>query len=97
MEIHYCDLCDCPLKENDFYILGFINQKDNNYSTNYYQDSNNNIDKLAKTLKEICPKRKEIIDRIFELRVNNLNQLTQELLGIYELPSNNKRNKHEKK
>lgn len=100
MEIHYCDLCSCPLKENEIYYLYIANEKeilnsyndyknifDSNFTTNSKYNystnskSNNNYYPLAK---EICLNCKTIIDKIFELRLEKISELTEELTQIWD-------------
>jgi hypothetical protein len=92
MQVDYCDLCLLPMKENDCYMLSIASAKDRNYTT--MEEYNACMDKLLKGIKYVCPTCKYIFDKIFELRMQNLSQLSNELLGIYNLPP--KENKDEK-
>ena len=91
MEIHYCDLCNIPLKGRDYWnlVIGYENDKEKVNINNY----NDYADAIEKAAKEICPKCKDIIVEIFKLRLENLNKLSQELLGIYGLPTKKKDDK----
>ena len=84
MQIIYCDLCSSPIKENNFFMFYVCEPKNTYYDElNYYE----NLRKVQKEVKEICPSCKHIFDRIFELRLQRLSELSNELLGVYNLPS----------
>jgi len=85
MRVDYCDLCGQPLKENDNYILYMIPSTEENSVTsvkNYFEQ----LQKIEKEIKDICPTCKTIIEKIFELRLQNLNKISNELLAIFNLP-----------
>lgn len=54
------------------------------------------LDKLAKESKNICPNCKRLYDEIFKLRLQNLNKIALDLLGIYELSPKDKKDGKEK-
>ena len=83
MQVNYCDLCNQPLKENDYYVL-FVSTPKIYLSGKDYFDY---MEKVRKETKEICPTCKLVFDEIFKLRLQNLSQLAINLLGIYELSS----------
>ncbi len=95
MRVDYCDLCGVPLKGDNYHVLYFSNANDNIDKYETTQEYYAYLNRLQKEIKTICPTCKEIIDKIFELRLENLDKLTQELLGIYVLPS--KQNPKERK
>jgi len=83
--ITYCDLCSGVIKEKEYYILSIAFTNDRNYTN--MEEYNICLDKLLKDIKYICPTCKKLIDEIFRLRLQNINRISLELLGIYELPS----------
>ena len=87
MKVNYCDLCACPLKENDYYILYICKSSDSPKLIQNEMDYYQYLQKVQKEIKEICPQCKLIIDEIFKLRFQNLSKLSLELLGIYSEPS----------
>ena len=94
MKIEYCDICDTPLKNGDFWTLYMTHDANKTQDAqDFYNDYQNYIKRLEKEVKDICPSCKRLIDEIFRLRLQNLNQINLELLGIYDLPSYNKKDK----
>ena len=83
MDVKYCDLCNIPLKEKDYYLLYIIKPILMTNTNNQY-DYIALLQKVEKEVKDVCPRCKTIIDEIFRLRMQNLNQLSLELLGMYE-------------
>ena len=83
MQVDYCDLCNQPLKENQYWLLFVSSPNDRITNQNYFEY----MEKVKKGTKEICPTCKLIYDEIFRLRLKNLSQLAIKLLGIYELSS----------
>jgi hypothetical protein len=87
-KIDYCDLCDVPLKEGNYYML-YITSASSipKYASeeDYYQ----HLDKVQKEVKELCPTCKEIIEQIFKLRKEKLGELTDEILSMYKKPTKN--------
>jgi len=98
MKVFYCDLCGQPLKDNEIFSLSIItptevphpqyeeNIQGQNVITNakeYYDY----MDKVDRETKEICLPCKKLFDLIFQLRLQNLMMISNELLGIYNLPS----------
>lgn len=95
MQINYCDICGSPLKGNDFWTMYLTHDTNKEQeASDYYNDAQNYLKKIEKEVKDICPTCKKLIGEIFKLRLQNLNQLNSELLGIYKLPT--KINKHER-
>jgi hypothetical protein len=85
MQVAYCDLCGTPLKESNYFIFYISEPQQNKFNEiNEYYDY---LKRVEKDVKEICPTCKHIIDKIFELRLQNLSALANDLLGIYNLPS----------
>ena len=86
MQIIYCDLCGQPIKDGELWSMYLTKQElepptDMNDVNEYYK----RLDKITKEMKEICPSCKYVFDKLFELRLQNLNALSNELLGIYKL------------
>jgi len=96
MLVNYCDLCNIPLKENDYFRLYISNSKETKFDniTDYYKY----LDKVQKEVKEICPTCKYIIDKIFEYRAEELYKLTEDCKHLFGLPTilNPKERKNEK-
>ena len=94
MLITYCDLCNVPLKDNNFFSL-YVNNPDNpppdsnKYDTTqeYYYDYNRYLERVRRDVKEICPSCKYVFDKMFELRLQRLSELADELMDTYKLPS----------
>lgn len=88
MQINYCDLCNTPLKEGSYYML-YISEPVNQNNTNYNETENfyNYLNQVRKEIKEICPKCKDIFDRMFALRLQRLSELTDEINLTYNLQS----------
>jgi len=91
MEVSYCDLCGVPLKDGEQYML-YISKPTAQEQTyfDYLKD-------VKTETKDVCSTCKKIFDYIFELRLQNLSCLSNELLGIYQLPSYKKEKKNGKK
>jgi hypothetical protein len=87
MKVNYCDICNTPLKEHDFYILYIAPPKDKNFQPTDMSDYYSYLEKVEKEVKDICPSCKKLMDEIFRLRLQNLNQINDELFGIYNLSS----------
>jgi len=94
MNVNYCDLCSCILKENNFYIFYISLPSETNFNElDYYYL----LKKVQRETKEICPSCKHIFDKMFELRLHRLSELTQEINQIYELSPKKNPNEKEKK
>jgi len=86
MKIEYCDICDTPLKDGDFWTLYLTHDTNKAQDVqDFYNDYQNYIKRLEKEVKDVCPSCKKLIDEIFKFRLQNLNQINNELFGIYEL------------
>ena len=86
MRIDYCDICHTALKEADFWTMYCTHDSNNSQETiSSSEDYQSYIKKVEKDIKEICPNCKKLMDEIFKLKLQNLNALNQELLGIYNL------------
>lgn len=93
-KVMYCDLCMIPIKENNFYTL-YINNPDNKYPDqsefdnlkDYYQAYYRYITSIQKEVKEICPSCKHIFDKMFQLRLTRLCELTEEINLTFGLPT----------
>jgi hypothetical protein len=96
MHVSYCDLCGTPLKENNYYMLYTSEPKNTNF--NEMNDYYNYLKKVEQGVKEVCPSCKHIFDKIFELKLERLSELANEINFTYNLPSkkNPKERKNEK-
>jgi len=90
MLINYCDLCSQPLKENNFHTLYSSSPENPPPDPKKYEDINDYysayeryIKYVEKEIKQICPTCKSIMDKIFELRLQNLNKVTEEIINTY--------------
>jgi hypothetical protein len=85
MKVNYCDLCNAPLKEGNYYMIYLTEPEQKNIKNmgEYYDY----LDKIEKEVKEICPSCKHVFDRMFELRLQKLSELANEILNIYNLQS----------
>jgi hypothetical protein len=97
MHVDYCDLCGQPIKDNQHFVMYATSQEPPIDLGETYNDYYAYLKKIEKEVKEICPTCKIIFDKIFELRLQNLSCLSNELLGIYNLSSinNDKKRKNE--
>jgi hypothetical protein len=95
MQVNYCDLCNQPLKDDDYFMF-YISEAKSAKSTNLaeYCDC---IDKVKKEFREVCPTCKHIFDKMFELRLLRLSELTEEINLNYNLPSKKKSNEKKQK
>jgi hypothetical protein len=101
MIVTYCDLCGVPLKENESYFLvvcSAMNTAMNLDRTLTEEDYRRYLDKIDKESqrKEICPTCKRLFDDIFKLRLQNLTEIANELLGIWKLSSKEDKDKGKK-
>lgn len=71
-----------------YIVTPLTKQQEEEYHKNYYAY----LEKLEKESKHICPNCKKLYDELFRLRLQNLNQISQDLLGIYELPPKDRKN-----
>lgn len=73
-----------PIKEENYWTLSIIGRKNSQsiITTEQYYD---NLNRIIKEIKDICPICKQVIDEIFRLRKNNLYLLSEELYGIWRL------------
>lgn len=96
MQVNYCDLCGVPLKENNYYMLyvsgasgpnepetrNFDEQMGEvNYNSNAYHER---MAKIEREMKEICPACKAIFDKMFELRMERIGELADEILLTFQ-------------
>jgi hypothetical protein len=97
VNVSYCDLCFAPLKDDNCYMLYIAEPKNLNY--NEMNECYDYIKKVRGGVKEICPTCKHIFDKMFELRLQRLSELTEEINEIYNLTSlkNPKERKNGKK
>jgi hypothetical protein len=94
MNVNYCDLCGQPMKNGNFYALYLAPPNVHTPDRSDYQDTNDfrqaylqYLETVAKETKEVCPTCKHIFDKMFELRLVGLSELSTELHRIYNLPS----------
>jgi len=78
MNVNYCDLCSSILKDNNFYSLYTSEPQKKNFEGNN-EDYIAYLKEVQKAVKEICPTCKHIFDRMFELRLQKLSELTDEI------------------
>jgi len=90
----YCDLCGQPVKENEIYFLYIAPPTNMRTLHSSYAEL---IGMVKKEGKEVCLRCKEIFDRIFELRLQRLNELTEEINQVYNLPTKEKPKKKKKR
>ena len=87
MQVQYCDLCGVPLKEKDYYSIYIsyanIDSKFSSYNEQTYYDY---LKKVEKDVKQICPRCKELLDKIFEYRLEGMYKLTEECFDLFGLP-----------
>ncbi len=94
MQINYCDLCSSPLKDNNYWMLYISEPKTTNFNElDYYSY----LKKVEKGVKEICPTCKHVFDKMFELRLHRLSELTEEIMKSYNFNKKDKNNEKEKK
>ena len=84
MELHICDFCSAPIKGEDYYQL-YVRHISEHYNDEDNVNSFSYLNTEAKKVKEICPTCKGIFDRIFELRMEKIEELAAELQRMYEL------------
>jgi hypothetical protein len=91
MICHYCDLCLSPFKEDDMYILRVSPPLTEDEIKAYYANNNDYWNKIKNEIKEICPTCKMLIDKIFQLRRDNLCELANQIETMYRLDINTKK------
>lgn len=85
MNVNYCDLCGTIMKENNYYTLYIKDPSVTHFGSE--EEYWNNVAKIQRDIKEICPTCKHIFDKMFELRIEKLYELTAEINKIYNVPS----------
>jgi hypothetical protein len=85
MKVNYCDLCNAPLKEGNYYMIYLTTPR--NTEVNNMREYYDYLDKMEKEVKEVCPTCKHVFDRMFELRLQRLSELANEIMDIYNLQS----------
>lgn len=93
MNVNYCDLCGCVIKENNFFSLYIADTQNANTIEDYHEY----LKYIRGGVKEICPICKHIFDRMFELRLKNLSELVDEINFIYNLKSKERPDDKKKK
>jgi len=93
MEISYCDLCGSVMKENNYYSLYVAKPHEKDIDTS--EDYVNYCSKVKREMKEICPSCYHVFNKMFDLRLHRLSELSEELNNIYNLKS--KENPKDKK
>jgi glutaredoxin 2 len=82
-EVHFCDLCDCIIKpgERQFYTVTaekeYKNIKTSEDYTKHYENT-------LKNTKEICKTCNDLINNIFKLRYDSINNIAKELSKQYK-------------
>jgi hypothetical protein len=93
MNVQYCDICLLPIKDEEIFQLYLSQPRPGNFIN--IEEYKQYLEKVEKEVKDICPTCKHIIDRIFELRLRRLSELTEEIILTFNLPS--KKNPVERK
>lgn len=95
MKVHYCDLCGIPLKEDfdtiapnntnpHYYIMAVLDNNDFPDTSNMSnRDYISYLKRIESKQREICPKCKEILDNLFQIRFNNMYKLEIYLREIF--------------
>ena len=94
--ITYCDLCGLVIKGNNYHSLYCTSPDSTTPDPTKYDDQEKYLKdyaryliRLSNDVKEICPTCKHIFDKIFELRLVKLSELTEEIITTYNLKSKN--------
>jgi hypothetical protein len=94
MQVQYCDLCGTPMKDYNYYLLyvhnpGLSIPNINNFDDEkeYYRAYYKYVMSVQGETKEICSGCKCIFDKIFELRLQRLSELTDSIYREFQLPS----------
>jgi len=94
MNVSYCDLCGTPMKESNYYMLYVHNPgvkvpdaSDFDNVTDYHHAYYRYIMNVQKETKEICPTCKHVFNKMFELRLQRLSELADEIWKEFQLPS----------
>jgi len=82
MQVNYCDLCGQPIKDGESWVL-YLSPPTILNQAQYYDEL---IKTIKKNSKEICLRCKDIFDKIFELRLQRLSELTEEINNAYHMP-----------
>lgn len=93
MDIKYCDLCTVPIKKGEQWVLYLSSPTAPGWD--YNKSYVDNLANVEKGCKEICPTCKHIFDKMFQLRLQRLYELTEEINQIYDAPT--KKNPKERK
>jgi hypothetical protein len=83
MNVNYCDLCASILKEGNFYMLYVSEPRDRDFKG--MEEYLEYMKRVEGAVKEICPSCKYIFDKMFELRLQRLSELTEEINLTYNL------------
>jgi len=97
MQVNYCDLCRVPLKDGDYYMLYITKaqpeqqaQQSQEEVQKLYGDSFNSyayydyVKKVQQGVKDVCPKCKEIFDRLFAVRMERIGELADDIMLTFE-------------
>jgi hypothetical protein len=97
MLVIFCDLCGSIVKDTEAYLLYIDPPSDINTMHESYQDQ---LLRIVKTKKIVCSKCYDVFTKIFDLRMERLCELTQEINSIANVPMQptpKERKRHEKK
>lgn len=89
MEVHFCDLCGCPIHGKRYILAVLVDEVvDNLRSADKAYMYNPSDSCILK--REVCPVCSEIIEQLFENRKEGLNRLTKGIKNIYSLDKENR-------
>ena len=103
MNVKYCDLCGQPIKDGEVWKMYLAEPEKKQELKGFFdyfgqeQSYYDTIERIRKSTKEICHACKEIVDKIFEYRKENLHKLTEECHHLLNLPPFEKKPKTKKK
>lgn len=94
MQVTYCDLCGCPLKEGTYYMLYVANP---HVSYDMHSNAQQYYNQIEKETKCICPTCRELFNRIFEYRLEGMIKLTEECAAMFNIEVKDKHPKKKEK
>lgn len=85
MKVDYCDLCGQPIKEEQSWFFYMSPPQENRTTDMDYNEYASYLRSIQKETKEVCSTCKHIFDKMFELRLHRLSELTEEINCIFNL------------